>query len=68
MFEDNKLYPTDDPALAIIGSYHTMAGWRSRGKGPSYIKTGRRVLYRGSAINDFLDACTVEPRKRVAAG
>ena len=67
MFEDNKLYKTDDPALAVIGSYDTLAGWRSRGTGPTYIKPGRRVLYRGSALNDFLDACTVETRKRVAA-
>jgi helix-turn-helix protein len=34
---------------------HTLAQWRSKGKGPDYIKVGRHVRYRWSAVNTWLD-------------
>jgi hypothetical protein len=34
----------------------TTAGWRCHGKGPNFVKIGRRVFYRRSAINTWLRA------------
>lgn len=28
--------------------------WRTRGKGPRYVRLGRKVLYRLAALNDYL--------------
>jgi excisionase family DNA binding protein len=33
---------------------HTLDVWRSQGKGPDYLKVGRHVRYRWSAVNDWL--------------
>ena len=38
MFDDDKLYLTDDPALKVLGSYSTLSHWRSEGRGPAYLK------------------------------
>lgn len=37
---------------------HTLAQWRSKGIGPEYIKVGRHVRYRWSAVNSWLDTQT----------
>ena len=44
---------TPDQLLARWGnslSLHTLKMWRYRKKGPPYVKIGKRVLYRTSAI------------------
>ena len=61
MFEDDKLYLTNDPALRAIAPYSTMAHWRSEGRGPSFIKLGAKVAYSGRALNEWLASRTVRP-------
>ena len=61
MFEENRIYYTDDPALKALGAYQTLAGWRSKGIGPSYIKIGSRVGYLGEALNQWLAERTIKP-------
>ena len=61
MYEPNKLYFTDDPALKVIGPYNTLANWRVQRRGPAFIKIGARVAYRGSDLNAWLDKRTVRP-------
>ena len=60
-FDADRYYRTDDPALAVIATRGTLAQWRHRGYGPPYVRFGNRVLYRGVALNDWLDAHRVEP-------
>lgn len=43
----------------------TTEAWRKRGKGPSYIRLGRRVLYPRKAVAQHLEALT---RERNTAG
>ncbi len=62
MFEDDKLYLTDDPALRVLGPYSTLAHWRSEGWGPAYVKIGSRVAYAGRDLNAWLDERRVEPQ------
>ena len=61
MFNNDRLYAANDPALRQIAPYSTMAHWRCEGRGPSFIKIGPRVSYRGSALNEWLASRTVEP-------
>ena len=61
MFVDDKLYTAKDPALRALGTPQALAHWRHRGCGPPYIKLERRVAYRGSDLNRWLAARTVQP-------
>ena len=61
MFDPDRLYPTDDPALRALGTVSTMAHWRCEGRGPEYFKAGRRVVYEGRALNEWLAARRIQP-------
>ena len=64
MFDDHKLYLAGDPALLVLGRPSTLAHWRCEGRGPTYIKLGSRVAYRGVDLNEWLAAQTVRPTDR----
>ena len=61
MFDPDRLYQTDDPALASIAPKSTLAHWRSQGKGPPFARLGKRVVYKGAHLNDWLDRQFVRP-------
>ena len=62
MFQEDRLYQANDPALKAIAPYSTMAQWRCQGRGPAYFKYGGRVVYKGADLNAWLAAHRVEPR------
>ena len=66
MFDDDRLYAANHPALRAIAPYSTMAHWRCEGRGPAYVKIGPRVVYRGRALNEWLEAQTVKPTQAPA--
>lgn len=66
MFDDDRLYPANDPALRVIAPYSTLAHWRCEGRGPAYIKLGAKVAYEGKALNEWLRSQTVRPAQRKA--
>jgi Helix-turn-helix domain len=37
----------------------TLANWRCQGRGPEYVKTGRKVLYTLTALEEWSRSCTV---------
>lgn len=54
--DDDDEVLTQDEAAPIIHpklSPHTMERWRIEGKGPAFIKVGRRVGYRRGALREF---------------
>ena len=61
MFDEAKLYLTNDPEVLALAPYSTMAHWRSEGKGPCYVKVGAKVAYRGGDLNSWLESRTVQP-------
>ena len=61
MFDAEKLYQTDDPALREIAPVSTMAHWRSQGKGPAFLRLGKRVVYKGAHLNEWLETRVVRP-------
>ncbi|MCY3755944.1 MAG: MerR family transcriptional regulator [Alphaproteobacteria bacterium] len=61
MFDPDKLYTTDDPALRMLAPASTLAQWRYEKRGPAYMKYGKRIMYCGKDLNAFLAAHRVEP-------
>ncbi|WP_299847737.1 helix-turn-helix domain-containing protein [uncultured Roseovarius sp.] len=54
--EPTHYYTSSDPEMRPLGKEQTLAAWRSHGRGPAYIKMGRRVLYRGADILNWIEA------------
>ena len=61
MFSADTLYTPDDPLMRQIAPMGTLANWRSQGKGPAYVRLGKRVAYRGRDLNDWIEAQTIRP-------
>ena len=47
-FKDDQLYPTTAPELEVIATRGTLAVWRHQGKGPGYIRFGKRCCTRAA--------------------
>ena len=62
MFQPDRLYLTDDPDLLAILKASTLASWRCEGRGPVYMKIGKRVYNKGADLNSFLERHRIEPR------
>lgn len=61
-FDPKKLYRPIDSALRILGKEQTLARRRHEGYSPDYFKIGARILYSGSALNEWLEACKITPK------
>ncbi len=61
LFEQDRTYVLGDPELDIIGDREKLAQWRHRGVGPAYYKLGRKIIYRGSDLNAWVEASRVDP-------
>lgn len=44
----------------------TLAGWRYKGMGPQFIKTGRKVLYRATDVDAWLTEKTQQSTGEVS--
>jgi hypothetical protein len=49
------LLPEVDAATRLHLSPKTMQAWRVQGRGPPFVKLGRRVFYRSSDLKDFIE-------------
>jgi hypothetical protein len=49
------LLPEIDAATRLHLSPKTMQAWRVQGRGPPFVKLGRRVFYRSSDLKNFID-------------
>lgn len=52
---DDKLYPTKEAAEKLRKSEHTLNAQRSRGEGPTFVKLGGRVFYRGADLDAYIN-------------
>jgi len=58
----NEIPKTQEEAAVIIGvKPTTLAMWRHKGRGPTYLKIGRSCFYRESDIEAWLDSQAVVP-------
>jgi len=56
---DDELLTPEEAAAYLRKSEQTLANWRSRGKGPTYIKVEGGVRYRDSDLKRYLEQNTV---------
>ena len=61
-FDDSQYYRPADPAMRIFGTEGSLALQRHRDQGPPFHRMGRRILYFGRDLNEYLDKHRVEPR------
>lgn len=54
----NEYLPPHELAALTGVPTGTLAQWRYRGVGPTFIKAGRRVLYSRRAVEEWLEANT----------
>ena len=62
--EDDALLTPREAAEMLRVSPATLADWRVDRRGPAFIRFGRVVRYRMSAIRAHLDSCTHAPERR----
>lgn len=60
MINPEAFYPPAAPELRALGAEQTLARWRHEGRGPAFIKSGSRVLYRGSDVLAWLESRRVK--------
>lgn len=66
LFEDDRNYLLGDPELALLGDRDKLAQWRHKGRGPAYYKLGRKIIYRGADLNDWVEKHRVVPGQGAA--
>lgn len=52
----SQLITESNAAILLCVSPATLRKWRWEGKGPKFIKVGRKVAYRDSDISAFIDS------------
>ncbi|GAA1733538.1 DNA-binding protein [Microbacterium paludicola] len=50
----SSLIPPATLAASLDTTERTLAEWRITGRGPKYIRAGRRVFYRPEAVDEWL--------------
>lgn len=50
---------TEEVAGSLEVTEHTLAMWRSEGKGPKFVRLGRGIFYRRSDVQEWIDASVV---------
>jgi hypothetical protein len=63
----DALVTPDEAELMTRINRATLANWRCSRTGPSFVRAGRRVLYRKRALDDFLARAAVETVRTGAA-
>jgi hypothetical protein len=55
------LRPTKAAAVKLNTSEATLNTWRSRGRGPKYVKIGGKVFYRDEDLDEFISQNVIDP-------
>lgn len=61
---DDGLWGADEAARKLGVTSSTLTTWRSLGKGPAYIRVGRRVFYRPTNVLSWLGGREIDPEQR----
>lgn len=63
MRDIQTLFDTEQAAAYLGCAISTLEWYRFDGRGPAYYKTGRRVRYKLSDLDAYMEAGRVEPRR-----
>lgn len=67
IFDDERIYDDSDTELDVIASKTKRAQWRHKLIGPKFLRFGRRIKYRGTDLNAYVEASLVETATHNAA-
>lgn len=67
MVENDTLKTAEETAQFLHLQPSCLAAWRCKNKGPCYLKIGRAVFYRESAIKDWLKKQERDPAAKASA-
>lgn len=59
----DKLITEQQAAALLLVTPDTLNRWRRTGRGPVYVKVGRLVRYRLEDVENFVEACSVDPQQ-----
>lgn len=59
--DEDPLLKERDAARVLTISTRTLQAWRTRGVGPAFVRIGRAVRYRLSAMMEFMNSNTHQP-------
>lgn len=62
--QDANLDPAEAADFLVVISRRTLDNWRSQGRGPRYVRVGRRIVYRLSDLREWMAERTVETDNR----
>lgn len=62
--ETQTILSEDEAAQKCVVQKQTMRSWRSRGRGPAYLKLAGRIRYRLADIEAFIESCRVVPGRK----
>lgn len=63
--ETTNMFNETGASLFLGVARQTMANWRSQRRGPVYHKLSRRVVYRLSDLEDFIQSCRIDPQGNI---
>jgi predicted DNA-binding transcriptional regulator AlpA len=63
---DDKILTTQQAAKLANQQPMTMSKWRSRGKGPPYLRLGGKIRYRLSDIRKWIESSVINPSEQKA--
>lgn len=61
---DDEILDRAEAATYLRQRPETLRGWAWKGRGPAYIKVGRKTLYRRADLDKWLDANRTDPARR----
>lgn len=61
-----ELIPADEAARILRQKPQTLAMWRSKHRGPVWVKIGRSVYYTPAGLREYVTSCLVVPSPKVA--
>ena len=64
---DLDLIPIELVSLLLNAKEQTLAGWRSMGLGPKYVKLGKNVFYRREDLKEWINENIVDPAEHKEA-
>lgn len=67
MVDFKELLSTEEAAQRIGHKPQTLVMWRSLGRGPAFMKVGRRCFYTATDLQAWLSTCRRVPTDRHAA-
>jgi len=66
MDNPNELYPPEQAAPYLHTPAATLQWWRTKDRGPKYLKIGRKVFYRRTDLDAFIAAGEHTPERALA--